>query len=362
MDTQIDHVKEHFLNPIKLFSKKVSKSSLNFIYPPTCLNCQEPLLIEDNLCASCWSRLHPITEPLCPILGLPFDVYLGPDAISAQAIANPPIFDRSRSAFIYSDMSLSIISQLKYGDRPELAKYCARLMVSSMKQFLEGGAILVPVPLHWSRQLRRNYNQANELAFEIAKITKLKLVTSLVKRIKRTKSQVGLNSTQRNKNVAGAFKVAPNALELSKGKRIIIVDDVITTGATVNSLTKSLKKAGIKKIDVISFARVASSVDIPIYSANKNNKVGKMSKITIYTTTTCPYCHAAKALLNKKNIEFIEISVNNPKVRENMMERAGGRRSVPQIFFGEQHIGGFDDLAELDRNNKLDGLLQQLKA
>lgn len=87
-----------------------------------------------------------------------------------------------------------------------------------------------------------------------------------------------------------------------------------------------------------------------------------MSKVQIYTTPTCPYCHAAKNLLNKKNIEFVEISVVNPTVREKMMERAGGRRSVPQIFFGETHIGGFDDLAELDRENKLEPLLEKIGA
>ncbi|MCF6343264.1 MAG: glutaredoxin 3 [Devosiaceae bacterium] len=86
-----------------------------------------------------------------------------------------------------------------------------------------------------------------------------------------------------------------------------------------------------------------------------------MPKVQIYTTPTCPYCHAAKNLLNEKNIEFVEISVVNPTVREKMMERAGGRRSVPQIFFGETHIGGFDDLAELDRKNRLEPLLEKMR-
>ncbi len=261
MDKQIFPAKGQLLDSIKSISKGFSKVALNFLYPPICLNCKAPLVEEDNLCAACWSRLCAITEPMCPVLGLPFNVDLGQKTLSAEAIANPPIFDRSRSAFVYNDISLSIISQLKYGDRPELARFCARLMASSCSNFLQGEAILFPVPLHWSRQWRRHYNQASELAYELSKITSLEFETMLAKRIKRTKRQVGLNSSERKKNVAGAFMAAPNALELSKGKRIIIVDDVITTGATLNSLAKALRKVGIKKIDVISFARVVTSFD-----------------------------------------------------------------------------------------------------
>ena len=85
-----------------------------------------------------------------------------------------------------------------------------------------------------------------------------------------------------------------------------------------------------------------------------------MSKVTIYTTTTCPFCHAAKALLNKRNIEFTEIDVSNPIVRQKMIERAHGKRTVPQIFFAKQHIGGFDDLAALDQSQPLDEYIKQI--
>ncbi len=262
-------VKEQDINSWKKISAKVKNQAIGFIYPPICIHCYEPIVEAQSLCATCWSRLRAINEPLCPVLGLPFAVDLGPDALCAQAIANPPIFDRARSAFIYSDIPLAIISMLKYGDRPELARFCARLMANILAPILtptfaptfEDSPIIIPVPLHWTRQWSRRYNQSTEIAHELATICQLDMEIMLVKRIKRTKRQVGLSSLDREKNTINAFEAVKNANDIIKGRRVIIVDDVITTGATLNGVAKALRKIGVKKIDVISFARVVVGSD-----------------------------------------------------------------------------------------------------
>jgi ComF family protein len=255
LDVIID--KKLFLQ-IKILLGKAGNGLLDFIYPPICVHCSTPIIKADSLCAKCWQELIPISEPLCPVLGLPFAVSLGANVLSAQAIANPPEFDRARSAFIYNDITHSVISKLKYGDRPEMAKFCAAIMAGAFAEILTGDPILVPVPLHPKRQRQRRYNQSTQLAKELGLLKGIKVAPMLVARVRETKQQVGLSAKMREKNVAGAFKVISDLIEVNVEQRIVIVDDVMTTGATLNAVTKSLKKAGYKKIDVISFARVVN--------------------------------------------------------------------------------------------------------
>lgn len=237
-------------------ARRFGAAILDQLYPPVCLHCETAIAEADALCAKCFAQLRPITAPLCPRLGIPFEVALGPDAISAEAIADPPPFDRARSAVAYNDIARNLIGRLKYGDRPELARFCARLMAAAGHEFWEAGPVLVPVPLHRFRQFERRYNQSTELARCIARITGLKVDPVLVDRVKRTKQQVGLSAEQRQRNVAGAFAARSDALGRLNGRRVVIVDDVITTGSTVKAVTKALQKAGVAQIDVISFARV----------------------------------------------------------------------------------------------------------
>lgn len=235
---------------------------LDQLYPPTCLHCDEPVAMADGLCPACFAKLRPITAPLCPKLGIPFEVSLGPDALSAEAIADPPPFDRSRSAVLYNDVARKLVSRLKYGDRPELARYCARLMASAGGEFWTAEPVLVPVPLHRWRQFFRRYNQSAELARLLGHLTGLPIDTELVMRKRNTRQQVGLTADARARNVAGAFVAHPEALRRLKGRPVVIVDDVITTGSTVNAVTKALQKAGVERIDVVSFARVSVAGDL----------------------------------------------------------------------------------------------------
>lgn len=237
---------------------------LDQLYPPVCLVCDAPTASADALCAQCFARLRPISAPLCQRLGIPFEVPIGPDALSAEAIARPPPFRRARSAVIYNEIARTLVSRLKYGDRPELARFCARLMDGAGAAFWPEGPVLVPVPLHFSRHLQRRYNQSAELARALSVCTGLSMDAGLVRRVKPTRPQVGLSADQRHRNLSGAFKAHPDALARLKGRGVVLVDDVITTGSTVEMVTKALQRGGVDKIDVISFARVVMGADATI--------------------------------------------------------------------------------------------------
>jgi ComF family protein len=234
---------------------------LDQLYPPVCLGCDKPVATADALCSECFRGQRSITAPLCPVLGLPFEASLGPGARSAEAIADPPPFGRARSAVVYNDVARALVSKLKYGDRPELARFCARLMARAGHELWGPDALLVPVPLHRARLFSRRYNQSTELARVLGRLTGLPVDPVLVTRRKNTPHQVGLSGDARRRNVAGAFTHHPDSLRRLQGRRVILVDDVITTGATVKAVTKALKSGGAERVDVVSFARVVTGSD-----------------------------------------------------------------------------------------------------
>jgi ComF family protein len=234
----------------------LGRGVLDLLYPPTCLDCGAPIAAADALCPACFGRLRPITAPYCPRLGIPFQHDLGPDALSAEAIADPPPFERSRSAVLYNAVARAVVARMKYGDRPELAAFCARLMHRAGYELWGDDAVLVPVPLNRWRRLRRLYNQSTELARALSRLTGIAVEPGLVSRSRRTRQQVGLSREARHRNVAGAFRAHPDLVARLGGRRVILVDDVITTGSTVGAATRALLKAGADKVDVISFARV----------------------------------------------------------------------------------------------------------
>jgi len=256
---------------VKVFASATTRSCrrlgnglLDLLYPPTCLVCHAPVAAANALCPHCFAALRPISAPYCPRLGIPFAASLGPDALSAEAMADPPPFERARAALVYNETARAIVSRLKYGDHPELARFCARLMAPAGRDLWGERPVLVPVPLHPLRQWHRRYNQSTELAVALARETGLAVDSGLVSRKRRTIQQVGLSADQRRRNVAGAFLAHPKSLERLRGRPVVLVDDVLTTGSTVKAVTQALKRAGVHQIDVMTFARVVIGMDMPI--------------------------------------------------------------------------------------------------
>jgi ComF family protein len=241
--------------------RRVAVLALDQLYPPVCLACDAAVATPDALCSACFRRLRPITRPFCPRLGLPFEVSLGPEALSAEAISDPPPFDRARSCVVYNGVARALVGRLKYGDRPELARFCARLMAATGHEFWDAKPVLVPVPLHRTRLFSRRFNQAAELGREIARLTGLAHDPGLVIRRKPTRQQVGLSGEQRRRNLEGAFALDPRALQRLAGRPVVLIDDVITTGSTVKAVTRALQRGGVERVDVLSFARVVIGLE-----------------------------------------------------------------------------------------------------
>lgn len=227
----------------------------DLVYPPACTACGIMTSGHRGLCAECWAGVRFIERPYCEVLGSPFSHDLGGGILSAQAIADPPPFDRLRSAAIHNEAVRNLVHGLKYRDRVDLAPMMAGWMLRASDGAVEACDAIIPVPLHRSRMLSRKFNQAAELARHLGRVSGKPLLPATLLRVKRTEQQVGLGARAREENVRGAFAIARGRENDVFGKRIVLVDDVYTTGATVAAATRVLRKAGASDITVLTFAR-----------------------------------------------------------------------------------------------------------
>lgn len=235
-------------------------AAVDAVYPPVCTGCGRMVGQHRGVCPACWATLRLIERPYCEVLGLPFSHDLGAGILSADAIANPPVFDRLRSVAIHDGIARSLVHGLKYRDRTDLAIMMAGWMVRASDGTVEACDAILPVPLHAYRLWGRRFNQSAELARAIARLSgKPYLATALI-RTKRTARQVGLGAAAREDNVRGAFAVTEAGKTALFGKRVVLVDDVYTTGATVSAATRALKKAGAGDVTVSTFARAMSGL------------------------------------------------------------------------------------------------------
>ena len=240
-----------------------SRLALDIALPTLCVACREPVDGE-GVCAECWSKLSFIAPPYCPRLGIPFVYDPGPELLSMEAIANPPAYQRARAAVRYDDVARTLVHSLKYQDRTDLAPAMGRWMARAGQELLAEADVLVPVPLHWRRGWSRRYNQSGALARVISRQSGVKLASEALRRIRPTQQQIGLSRAQRATNVQGAFKVAPERNAEIAGRRVVLVDDVLTSGATTDACARALLRAKAAQVDVLVFARVVDSHRAPI--------------------------------------------------------------------------------------------------
>jgi ComF family protein len=240
-----------------------ARMALDIALPTLCVACREPVH-GDGVCADCWAKLSFIASPFCPRLGIPFVYDPGPGLLSMEAISDPPAYGRARAAVRYDDVARTLVHALKYQDRTDLAPAMGRWMTRAGRELIGEADALIPVPLHWRRGWSRRYNQSGALARVIEKQTGVKVVSEALRRIRPTQQQIGLSRAQRASNVQGAFKVAPDRQSEIQGRSVVLIDDVLTSGATVDACARALLRAKAASVDVVVFARVVDTNKAPI--------------------------------------------------------------------------------------------------
>lgn len=244
--------------------RQAARHIFDAVLPPRCLSCGDLVPDPARLCAACWSKLTFITAPFCSHCGDPFELPVAGLRRCGACIGRPPAYDQARAALIYDDRSKRLILALKQGDRTDTVPLLARWLAAAGHDLLAQADLIAPVPLHRWRLWRRRFNQSALLAAALGRLQAKPVVADLLQRARATPSQGSLNARQRRRNVVGAFALSPAMAARVKGKRVLLVDDVLTTGATVEACCRPLRRAGAAWIGVVTVARVVRPVDVTI--------------------------------------------------------------------------------------------------
>lgn len=236
--------------------RRLWRGVLDALLPPVCIGCDQPVDGPGLLCARCWPAVSFITAPQCAACGQPFELPVPAGTRCGACLADPPRFTCARSAVRYGGPVRDLVLRFKHADRLDLAPALARLMIQAGADCLAGADYLVPVPLHWRRRLFRRYNQSAELARGLARLGGPPVLVDALRRRRATPAQGRLNRLGRLRNVAGAFVVPPAGRGRIAGAHLVVIDDVLTTGATADACCRVLLAAGAARVDVLTLARV----------------------------------------------------------------------------------------------------------
>ncbi len=242
--------------PISGFAKKAADLCLDALLPPRCIVTGEIVDRQGAVSAQAWQALVFITDPLCRRCGIPFAFEAGEELLCAACLKREPFYDRARAALVYDDASRDMILRFKHADQIHAIHSFLPWMLRAGADILPGADMVMPVPLHRWRLLKRRYNQAALIAKIISKNSYIEFVPDILVRRRATPSQGHKSALERRKNVRRAFTLHPRRAASVAGKRIVLIDDVLTTGATVSECAKTLKKAGALSVDVLALARV----------------------------------------------------------------------------------------------------------
>jgi ComF family protein len=221
------------------------------VFPPRCPACQVVVEVQHNFCAPCFQALRPIADPQCACCGMPFAFSVGVAAQCPECLSAPPSYQRARAALVYDAVSAPLVRALKFHDRYTGLGRAARMMQAAHGD--QPVDVVVPVPLHWRRLLTRHYNQAALLAYGVAQQLGRPCAPRALKRTRYTRPQMRMKRAERLKNVRNLFAVRD--LAAVQQKHVLLVDDVITTGATVNACAEALLRAGAQSVSVVALAK-----------------------------------------------------------------------------------------------------------
>jgi ComF family protein len=236
--------------------KRAAAFALDAVLPPRCLACGETVAEQGQVCAPCWIGIDFIAGAVCHCCGLPFELPMEPGAICAACAREPPPWDRARAVIRYGEVSRRLILRFKHGDRLESVPTFGQWLARAGADLVRDAELVAPVPLHRWRLFHRRFNQSAMLTLALGRAARVPVVADLLVRTRPTPSQGGLGAKDRAENVRGAFAVRPQHRSQIAGRRILLVDDVLTTGATVGACAKALIRAGAGAVDVVTLARV----------------------------------------------------------------------------------------------------------
>lgn len=242
--------------PVKGSFDRLARTVLDAVLPPRCLSCGTVVAGDGALCPPCWGRLAFIGAPHCARCGLPFAFEVAPDALCGDCVRHEPVFGQARAALRYDDASRPLVLAFKHGDGTHAAPALGRWMAQAAGDLARDAELIVPVPLHRLRLFRRRYNQSALLARAVARLVDRPAAAGMLVRRRRTPSQGGLSRSGRIANVRGAFAIAGGRAPELRDRKVLLVDDVMTTGATLSECARVLRRAGAARVDLLTLARV----------------------------------------------------------------------------------------------------------